>query len=349
VNTHCQALHLIAAGLLAVGCHLAANAEGAGVAYVSNQQGGVSVIDLSTMAVKGTIDISAHGPRGIGLSDDGSRLVTANMGDGNVSIIDTASGKVERQVAIGRNPEFVRVLGQLAYITYEPRSGGGAPPPAGAAPDNDDDAVPGHIAIVDLASGKTLRDIVGKPQTEGVEFSGDGSQLIVTNESDNSLSVLDNATGKLVRTVPVAAYGQRPRGIKRSPDGHTYVVTLELSGKLLVLNEQLDLVRQVPTAKTPYGVAFDRSGSRVFVAANKDKLLQVFDTATWTKVKDIPTADRCWHFSFTPDDRQILLACGKSDAVLVIDAGTLAVTGRIAGLNMPWGIVTFPRSMGSID
>jgi YVTN family beta-propeller protein len=337
------------AAVLALACHGAALAQGAGVAYVSNQQGGVSVIDLATLAVTANLDIAAHGPRGIGLSDDGKRLVTANMGNENISVIDTASGKVVRQVTIGRNPEFVRVRGQLAYITYEPRSAGG---PAGAAapakPDDDDDA-PGHIAIVDLASGQAIRDIVGKPQTEGVEFSRDGSQLIVTNESDNSLSVLDAASGKLLRTVALAAYGDRPRGVKRSPDGRTYVVTLELSGKLLVLNEQLELVRQLPTARTPYGVAFDRAGSRVFVAANKDKLLQVFDTATWEKIKDVPIGDRCWHFSFTPDDRRILVACGKSNEVVVIDARSLEVTGHIAGLNMPWGIVTFPRSMGSID
>jgi len=331
-----------------------AGAQDAGLAYVSNQQGGVTVIDLASMGVRATFDVGAHGPRGIGLSDDGSRLVTANMGDGNVSIIDTASGKLLHQVAIGRNPEFVRVRGQTAFVTYEPT--GGAPPAAGAAPPaasaaahGDDDDVPGHIAIIDIASGRQVLDIVGKPQTEGVEFSADGSQLIVTNESDNSLSVLDSATGHLLRTVSVADYGSRPRGIKRSPDGRQFVVTLELSGKLLVLDEQLKVVRQIATARTPYGVAYDRAGARVFVAANKDRLLQVFDTATWDKIKEIPTGERCWHFSFTPDDRQILLACGKSNEVLVIDAQRLEVTRHIAGLSMPWGIVTYPRSKGSID
>jgi YVTN family beta-propeller protein len=338
-------------------CHIPAQAQGAGIAYVSNQQGGVSVIDIASMTVTSTLDIAAHGPRGIGLTDDGGKLVTANMSDENISVIDTASGKVLRQVTIGRNPEFVRVRGQTAYVTYEPRSAGSASPAAtpaapaaarAAKPDDDDD-LPGHIAIIDLATGRQILDIVGKPQTEGVEFSPDGSQLIVTNESDNSLSVLDGATGRLVRTVSVAAYGERPRGVKHSPDGHTYVVTMELSGKLLVLDEKLELVRQIATGKSPYGVAFDRAGGRVFVAANKDKTLQVFDARTWEKIKDIPTAERCWHFSFTPDDRQILLACGKSNEVLVIDAQRLEVTRHIAGLNLPWGIVTFPRSMGSID
>ena len=158
------------------------------------------------------------------------------MGDGNISIIDTASGKVARQVSIGRNPEFVRVRGHIAYITYEPRSGGGTVPAGPAAPAQpaDDDDLPGHIAIVDLATGQTLRDIVGKPQTEGIEFSRDGSQLIVTNESDNSLSVIDTASGTLVRTVSLAAYGDRPRGIKRSPDSSSVTTNVRPSGERLM-------------------------------------------------------------------------------------------------------------------
>jgi len=43
-------------------------------------------------------------------------------------------------------------------------------------------------------------------------------------------------------------------------------------------------------------------------------------------VKEVATGNRCWHFSFTPDDKEILLACGKSDAVLVIDAEKMEVT-----------------------
>jgi YVTN family beta-propeller protein len=156
-------------------------------------------------------------------------------------------------------------------------------------------------------------------------------------------------SGKLLKSVPVGAYGERPRGIKTSPDGKLYVSTLEYSDKLLVLNDKFELVKEVPTGKSPYGVSFDREGKRIFVASNKEKALQVFDAKSFEKIKDIPTGDRCWHFTFTPDDQQILLACGKSEEVVVIDANKLKVTKRIADKEMPWGIVTYPKSMGSID
>ena len=85
------------------------------------------------------------------------------------------------------------------------------------------------------------------------------------------------------------------------------------------------------------------------VQPKKIQLLQVFDAKTYEKVKDIPIGDRCWHFSFTPDDKQILVACGKSNELVVIDAASLEVTKHLGEMGMPWGIVTYPKAMGSID
>lgn len=116
-----------------------------------------------------------------------------------------------------------------------------------------------------------------------------------------------------------------------------------------MLDSKFNPVRTVKTGKTPYGIAFDRAGKRIFVAASKDKLLQVFDAKTFDKIKEIATGDRCWHFSFTPDDTQLLLACGRSNEVLVIDANKLEVTKRIGDKSMPWGVVTYPKSAGSLD
>ncbi|MGC2164499.1 MAG: hypothetical protein WA632_00640 [Gallionella sp.] len=323
-----------------------------GVAYVSNQKGGVSVIDLDTLEITGVLDVVAKEPRGIGVTSDGKWLVTANKFDGNISVVDTATGKLVKHVSIGKNPEFVRVLGNIAFVTFEPSLKAGAIPQQGSKDtkkEDEEDKVPGHVAIVDLATGKIILDIVGKPETEGVEITNDGNQVIVTNESDNSISVHDINSGRLIKNVSVSKYGERPRGIKSAPDGINYVTTLEFSNKLLVLNDTFEPIKEVSTGKTPYGVSYDVDGKRVFVATNKEKTLQVFDAKTWKKIKDIPVGDRCWHFTFTPDNQQILLACGKSNEILVIDANQLIVTKRISDNDMPWGIVTYPKSMGSLD
>ncbi|HOY71074.1 MAG TPA: glutaminyl-peptide cyclotransferase [Methylotenera sp.] len=325
-----------------------------GVAYVSTQDAGISVIDLATMQVTKQIDVKAESPRGIGITDDGKKLVVATRGNDGISVIDTATGEVTKQIIIGKNPEFVRISGNYAYISSEPSSKGGPPPKPGekmAEEDDDDDEekIPAKIIVVDLEKGEKIREITGGPETEGIEFSKDGKQLVITNEADNTVTVHNIESGELVKTVHTHEHGDRPRGIKVSPDGNTYLATLEYGNKLMVLDKDFNLVRTVDTGETPYGVSYDTKGEKIYVATNKAKLLQVFDAKTFEKIKEVPTGNRCWHFTFTPDDKQILLACGKSDAVFVIDAEKLEVTKQIEVKNMPWGIVTYPKSMGSLD
>ena len=325
-----------------------------GVAYVTRQDAGVSVIDLATMEVIKEFDVKAVAPRGLGVTDDGKKLIVATRENESISVIDTATGEVLQQIPVGKNPEFVRISGNYAFISSEPSAVGGPPPKPGQKPaeeedDDDDDAEPARIAIVDLAQGKKVRDIVGGPETEGIEFSADGKHLVITNEADNTVTVHNIENGNLVKTIHTHEYGDRPRGIKISPDGNTYLATLEYGNKFMVLDKDFNFVRTVDTGETPYGIAYDAKGERIFVAANKQKALQVFDAKTYEKLKDIPTGNRCWHFTFTPDDKQILLACGKSDAVFVIDAEKLEVSKQIEVKDMPWGIVTYPKSMGSLD
>ena len=150
----------------------------------------------------------------------------------------------------------------------------------------------------------------------------------------------------LVTTYPTVPHA---RGVKASPDGKNYVVTLEFGNKFMVMDKNFKVLRTVDTGVTPYGIAYDRKGERIFVAANKAKTLEVYDAKTYAKIKDIATGNRCWHFTFTPDDKEVLLACGKSDAVFVIDAEKLEVTKQIEDKKTPWGVVTYPKSMGSLD
>jgi DNA-binding beta-propeller fold protein YncE len=365
-NTLC-----LGGALLAAAATSQAAAPAGAVAYVSNQNGDVTVLDLATMAPSGTVSAYGKEPRGIGVTSDGKYLVLANREGGSIAVIDRASGKLVRHVAIGANPEFVRTRGHFAFVSYEPESTGEAPPrgptasgstsaSAPAAPpapasaeggkhEEEESHNPARVAVVDLDAGQVLRSFQGGMETEGIEFSADGRHVIVANEADNTLTVHDMETGQVVKTIDVKGYGNRPRGIKRSPDGKSYVATLEFSNLLLVLDGQYNVVRSVKTAEAPYGVAFDRSGERVYVAAARSKLLQVFDTRTWTLVKDVPTGQRCWHFSFTPDDKSILMACGRSSEIVVIDTATLQPAKRIADPQMPWGVVTYPKSPGSLD
>ncbi len=283
-------------------------------------------------------------------------LVTANVDGGDLSLVDLESGELIKRVPIGKNPEFVRIRGDRAFVSFEPASVGGPPPKPGsaeakalAAQREEDEEEPAKIAVVDLKEGKVIKEITGGMETEGIEFSADGTKILVTNEADENVTVHDIESGELVKTISTREHGNRPRGIKMAPDGKSYVASVEYGNHLVVLDSDFNFVNEVTTGAVPYGLTFSRDGKRLLVALAKGEAIQIFDTATWEPVGQVETGKRCWHFTYTPDDSHILIACGRSNEVVVIDAKELKVIKRIGGQKLPWGVVTYPRSVGSLD
>jgi YVTN family beta-propeller protein len=318
------------------------------VAYVSEEEGGISVIDLGTLQVIRRVHPEDLAPRGIGVSFDGKYLITSNKDTADVAVFSTPRLRLVRRLHIGDNPEFIKLdpAGDRLFATFEPGSEGGPP----GADDDDDDAnePPAQIAsfhIGDWVPGPV--STAGK-ETEGLEFSPDGKLMLVANEAQNNIGVFDEATGAHVRDIDLKPYGIRPRGVKVSPLETGYAVTMEASGTLLTMDTNFNVLKSVPTAAKPYGVAFDRAGKRIFVSAAMARKLQVFSADSLQLLAEIPTGQRCWHFTFTPDDSKILLACGRSNNVVVIDANSYKPIQTIQGFKVPWGIVTYPRSYGSL-
>jgi YVTN family beta-propeller protein len=322
------------------------------VAYVTEEDGGISVIDLDTLEVVKRIHPQDVAPRGEGLTFDGKYLVTANKDTADAAVIDTRRMKVIRKVHVGDNPEFVKInpSGTSFFISYEPGSTAGPPKETAIGDEDDDDAnePPAQIVMLNTQDWSTGQSFVAGKETEGLEFSPDGKQLVVANEAQNTLGVYEVETGKLLRQVDLASYGRRPRGVKVSPLGTGYAVTMEGSGTLLTLDPSFNVLHSIATAAKPYGIAFDREGKRIFVAAAAARKLQVFAADTLQQIGEAPLGQRCWHFTFAPDDSKLLFACGRSNNVYVIDAKTYQPIKVIGGFQTPWGILTYPRAYGSL-
>lgn len=320
------------------------------VAYVSEEEGGVSVIDLRTLQVIRRVQPSDIAPRGLAVTFDGKYVITSNKNTTDVAVFATPRLNMVTRLHIGDNPEFIKInpSGDRLFATFEPSSRGGPPGAAKPSADDDDNGPPAQIAsfhVGDWAPGPVS---TAGQETEGMEFSRDGKLLLVANESQETIGVFDEATGTHVRDIDLKAYGIRPRGLKVSPLGTGYAVTMETSGTLLTMDSNFNVIKSVPTAAKPYGLTFDRAGKRIFVSAALAGKLQVFSADSLQLLAEVPTGQRCWHFTFTPDDSKILLACGRSNNIVVVDANSYKKIQTIEGFKLPWGIVTYPRSFGSL-
>ena len=324
------------------------------VAYVSEEGGAISIIDLKNLKVIRRVQPEDIAPRGIAVTFDGRYLITSNKNTSDVAVFSTPSLRLLRRLHLGHGPEFVKMnpAGTRLFATFEPaaeKEGHEAQAANNQATNSDDDQdPPAQVASFQVGDWTEGPVSTAGQETEGIEFSRDGKLMLVANEAQDTIGVFDATSGTHLRDVNVKSYGSRPRGVKVSPEGDAYVVTTEASGTLLLMDANLNVLKSVPTAAKPYGVAFDRSGQRIFVAAALARKLQVFSRDSLQLLAEVPVGQRCWHFTFTPDDSRILMACGRSNNIVVIDANSYTPLSTIEGFKLPWGIVTYPRAYGSL-
>jgi len=323
------------------------------VAYVTEEDGGISVIDLSNLKVIKRVHPKNVAPRGLGLTFDGRHLATANKDTADMTVFDTRGLRLNlvRQIPVGDNPEFIKMFpnGRWLFTSFEPGSSGGPPPEAAVGEEQEDEnEKPSQIVSFNLQDWSRGTVFTAGKETEGLEFSADGTLLIVANEAQDNIGVFNTGTGQLVKNVDLSMYGKRPRGVKRSPQGNSYAVSMEGSGTLLLMDQDFNVGKTTMTAAKPYGLAFDRSGKRIFVAAAAARKLQVYSADSLRLLAEAPIGQRCWHFTFTPDDSKVLLACGRSNNIYALDANSLKQISVIGGFQTPWGILTCPRSYGSL-
>ena len=321
------------------------------VAYVTEEEGGISVLDLRSLKVIRRVQPNDIAPRGIAVTPDGKYLVTSNKDTSDIAIFSTPRLQLVKRIHVGHSPEFIKInpAGDRLFATFEPGTKSGPPKPAGTTGDSDDEnEPPAQIASFHIGDWTPGPVSTAGKETEGIEFSRDGKLMLVANEAQDNIGVFDEATGAHLRDIDLKPYGIRPRGVKVSPQGTAYAITMEASGTLLTMDTNFNVIKSVPTAAKPYGLAYDRAGKRIFVSAASARKLQVFSADSLQLIAEVPTGQRCWHFTFTPDDSTILLACGRSNNVVVVDAKSYKPLQTIEGFKLPWGIVTYPRSYGSL-
>lgn len=322
------------------------------VAYVSEEDGTISVLDLKTLSVVRRVQPQEVAPRGLAVTADGKYLITSNKNTKDAAVFSTPELRLVKRLGLGSSPEFLKLnpSGDRIFATFEPSSAGGpGKPPASGDTGNDTNGPPAQIASFHIGDWRQGPTSTAGQETESIEFSRDGALMLVANEAQNSIGIFNAVSGAHVRDIGLTAYGIRPRGVKTSPTGSRYAITMEASGTLLEMDQGFNVVKAVPTGARPYGLAFDRDGKRIFVAAAAARKLQVFSADSMQLMAEIPIGQRCWHFTFTPDDSQILLACGRSNNVIVVDAHSYRPVRTIEGFRLPWGIVTYPKSYGSLD
>lgn len=161
-------------------------------------------------------------------------------------------------------------------------------------------------------TGRLVRRYLVGPDPEHVALSPDGTRAYLSNESANTVTILDLRSGRVIATLPVHR----------------------------VLNS---LTILAPGA-TPVGVAVSPDGSRVYVANGHANGISVVDAQSFRITGTIAVGLRPWGIAVAADDSTLYTANGLSNDVSVVDTrlGRTITTVKVG--QAPWGVAAWPRS-----
>ncbi len=256
---------------------------------MSNVNGSIKVFGVESGKISPQLSLAlpeanapkrkAEIPAGLALSPDGKTLyVCANLSNGLLEM-DSNSGKVLRRLETGALPYDVLLLNGKAYVSNwggrvaDEKSTTG---PAGRGSVVRVDPIrhiasEGSLSILDLKSGKAQEILTGK-HASALALSPDKNYLVVANAGEDTLSVLDTRTDKIVETVSLREddlFGSSPDALTFSPDGERLFVALgsrNCVAQIAFRAGRSRLMGKIPTGWFPGALAYDENRKMLHVA-----------------------------------------------------------------------------------
>ena len=143
--------------------------------------------------------------------------------------------------------------------------------------------------------------------------------VYVSNEKGNSITVLDSATLEVTQTIPV---GQRPRGIKLTPDDKYLLICASDDDTVQMLDvASREIVGDLPSGPDPELLNIHPSGSTVYVANEDDNLLTAIDIADKKVVAEVEVGVEPEGVGVSPDGKTVVVTSETTNMAHFIDTG----------------------------
>jgi len=249
---------------------------------------------------------------GMARAEDAARgwLLVTNKADQTLSIVDPATNKQIATMPEGGNTchELVATPdGKRAFMPIYGDSGVGKPGSNGQL-----------IRVVDVAK-REITDTIDFGR--GVRphcaiYNQKTNLLYITTEIENTVSIIDPATLKIVGTIPTGEPESHMLAVTR--DGKRGYTANVSTGTVSVLDlEQKKLVKTIPVSAKTQRISLSIDDRWVFTSDQTKAQLVVIDTKTNEVANRIDLPDFGYGTAPTPDGKSLLVCCGLGTVAVV--------------------------------
>lgn len=262
-------------------------------------------------------------------------LLIANKGDQTLGLIDPVAGKMVATVPedgvtgheLAASPD-----GKLAFVPIYGNSGVGKPGTDGRL-----------MRVIDLAERKIIGTVdFGKAvRPHCAVFEPKKELLYVTTELDNSITVINPKTLKILGTVPTGQAESHMLAI--SSDGRRGYTANVGPGTVSVLDlEAKKVLTVIPISKTTQRISISMDDRWVFTADQTKPQLAVIDTQTNGVGRWIALPGLGYGTAPTPDGRWLVVAVSSVNKVAVIDLARMEVAHTLDVPRIPQEVLVRP-------
>jgi YVTN family beta-propeller protein len=263
-------------------------------------------------------------------------LVATNQGDRDLSIIDPVAAKQLATVPEGGitgHEVATSPDGRTAYVPIYGSSGVGKP------------GTDGHeMVVIDIPSRKVVDrvDFGHGVRPHCPVYDRANGLLYVTTELDQTVTIIDPKTLKIVGTVPTGQKESHMLVISR--DGKRGYTSNVGAGSVSVLDMAgHKTIAIIPISAESQRIAISNDDKMVFTSDQTKPQMAVIDTAT-NKIKTwVPLPAVGYGTSPTPDGRFLLIALPKANQLAVLDLATLKVVRTVDVAEDPVKVLASPE------
>jgi YVTN family beta-propeller protein len=198
----------------------------------------IVLVNITEGKVEANVATDATGSHMVGVTGDGKRAFTANVGSGGVTEIDLVAKAIVRVIPVAPRVEGIAVVPDGSAVWAGSNTNG-------------------TVSIIDVRTGSIVSTLTGFSLPYRLAISADGRTAIICDPQANKIHVADVAQRKVIWALEGLG---SPRGVTIAPDGNTAFVTLNADRSVAVVDlTTRTIVRKIGVGASPDGVGFGPS------------------------------------------------------------------------------------------
>ncbi|RSD25162.1 YncE family protein [Mesobacillus subterraneus] len=198
----------------------------------------------------------------------------------------------------------------------------------------------GKVLFYDAYTNELLKTVEVGNHPAHVVYSGDGKLVLVTNNEDNTVSVIDAATYDVIKTIGT---GKGPHGFRVSADNKFAYIANMGEESISVIDLETFEENRINAGKTPVTTGITKDGKTLAVTLFAENALAIIDTETKEVVK-IEVGRGPAQVYIGPDDKFAYVANqgtkeSPSNTISIVDLEAKAVVDEIETGSGAHGVV----------